>query len=141
VVVLTTSSPKDIVQQTAQRRMLDMLCSKQIAVEVVDGARAPHQRRVLCGGACVAHSFLVCYCTPRHGHQKRLSSSRHPPLPRGAGVGTHAARREPFALGGAQQPLRTLRCSVLQWKVHGRRSTRRYSCATRRRQGMYSRSW
>eukprot|EP01043_Picozoa_sp_COSAG02_P025193 COSAG02_NODE_1406_length_12786_cov_5.493418_11_plen_52_part_00 len=39
VVLLQTSSPRNIMQQLAQRRVLDVLIGKQIDVELVDGAR------------------------------------------------------------------------------------------------------
>ena len=39
VVLLQTSSPRNIMQQLAQRRVLDVLVGKHIDVELVDGAR------------------------------------------------------------------------------------------------------
>ena len=65
VVVLMTTSPRDIIQETAQRRVLDILAGKQIDVEVVDG-RLHKERREETGpprrprrdeGLTVAHSI------------------------------------------------------------------------------------
>ena len=44
VIVLKTSTPHNILVETAQRRMLDALAGKEIAVDVVDGA-VNHERR------------------------------------------------------------------------------------------------
>ena len=47
VVVLMTTSPRDIVQETAQRRVLDVLAGKQIDVDVVDGRLQKERREQL----------------------------------------------------------------------------------------------
>ena len=42
-----TTSPRDIIQETAQRRVLDILAGKQIDVEVVDGRLHKERREEL----------------------------------------------------------------------------------------------
>ena len=67
VVLLMTSSTKDIMQEIAQRRILDVLVGKQIDVEVVDGAsKRGHMSELSQLSHCSQPgSLLLCRSAPR----------------------------------------------------------------------------